>query len=277
VADIFRQAARANLDDPRRRGSTLWIEGDHRVVIAGDIHGHRANLAKTLSFADLDATSPSVLVLQEIIHGPPDPRTGQDRSFDMVLRAARLKNSYPRQLVLLLGNHDVAQVSGNEITKEGRGVCREFAKALSADYGEDGGEILEAVCEFCLSMPLAVRFSNGVLATHSLPSPRRTELAGVEIFDRPITPDDLRRGQPVYEWTWGRKQTPEQVEQLAEKLGVSMFVLGHQYLPEGYDFIGERAVILASDHERGHLLEFYTNAPLTADQAREGLRRITSL
>ena len=57
----------------------LQLESPAEIFIAGDIHGNRANLAKVLDAADLPHHSDRVLVLQEIVHGPLDPKTHADR------------------------------------------------------------------------------------------------------------------------------------------------------------------------------------------------------
>lgn len=279
VGDIFLQAASLNREDEGRKGSTVWRDWPGRVIVAGDLHGNRAALGKIIAHADLAATGErqTLLVLQEIIHGPPDPASGMDRSIDLMLRAARLKISSPHQVILLLGNHDVAQITGNEITKDGRGVCKAFADSLSANYGQQGPEILQAVCEFCRSMPLALRLGNGTFITHSLPTPNRMAMAGLDILDRPADDQDLRRGHSVYEWTWGRGQTPQQIDELAGQLGVSFFVLGHRHIPAGYEFIGPRALTLTSEHALGHVLEFDGSVPLTEQTAQAGLKLINTL
>jgi len=277
VADIFRRAARLNLEDARREGNTVLLSGGGRVLVAGDVHGHRGNLTKILAHAAVDRSPETRLVLQEVIHGPADPRTGHDRSVELLLRAVRLKIAHPEQVLFLLGNHDLSQATGNEVTKDGCGVCKAFEEGVRFCFGDEGQEVAGAVSEFLLSMPLAVRTAGGVLITHSLPEPKRMDLAGVDILRRPATPDDLHRGGPVYEWTWGRGQTPEQVDALAAALGVGFFVLGHAHAEEGFEMIAPRACALASDHDHGRVLEFPADAPLTAQNVGEHVKPIVAL
>ncbi|HUU60246.1 MAG TPA: metallophosphoesterase, partial [Phycisphaerae bacterium] len=125
MAEIFRQAAAANRHDPHREGNVVVLEGGCEVLVTGDIHGNRTALAKVIAVAQLDGHPQRRLILQEIIHGPVDPRSGHDRSIDLLLRSARLKIAHPEQVFFILGNHDIAQVSGGEITKDGRRVCEQ--------------------------------------------------------------------------------------------------------------------------------------------------------
>lgn len=252
VAEKFRHAAALLADDAGRVGNVVNLGSPVRVVIAGDIHGCRENMTKIISHAGSDAT----LILQEIIHGPIDKRSGHDRSVELLLRAARLKIDRPGSVFFLLGNHDIAQITGNEITKQGKGCCRVFEAGVNYCFGDDGPEVYRAVLEFCRAMPLAVRFDNGVLASHSLPSPKRAELAGVDILTRPSRDEDYLRGGPLYEWTWGRDQSPEQLDELSARLDAKFFVLGHRHIKAGALAIPPRAVAVNCDRPVGCLFEF---------------------
>ena len=279
AADIIRQAARLNLKDARRRGSAVHLEERCELVVAGDIHGHRRNLARIITYSALAGKPRRHLVLQELIHGPADPVTGHDRSAELLLRAARLKCAQQGQVLFVIGNHDVAQAAGSEIIKNGQSSCKAFADGIRYSFGEkDAPEILDAVVEFIMSMPLAVTCGNGVLVAHSLPSPKRIGPAGAkEILHRPFGADDLKRGGDVYEWTWGRDHTAEQLDAMASELGVDFFVLGHQHRDGGLEVLGRRAVALTSDHAQGRIIEFSTDEPLSAETAVARSKLIAAL
>ncbi len=277
AAEIIHQAAQLNRTDPARRGSTIHLEGELEIIVVGDIHGNRSSLWKVLSTADLEHNPQRRLILQEIIHGPPDPRTGCDRSVEVLLRAAREKVQHPQQVIFILGNHDVAQVTGNEVFKDGCGACKSFCEGVNYCFKDDAPEVLEAINEFCLSLPLVVRCPNKVLISHTLPSPDRMEIAGVDILDREYTDEDLRRGGAVYEWTWGRDPSEEQIEALGRELGVEFFVLAHRAVPQGYEILTPRAVTLGSDDNRGCVLRFNTDTVLTGENILEHITPIIAL
>lgn len=279
TADIFRQVAQRNLEDPNRHGHVVAIGEGLEVIFTGDLHGNRAALNKVIAYADLAAHPNRRLILQEIIHGADDERSGHDRSIEVLMRAVCLKRDFPEQVIFLMGNHDLAQVTGNEISKEGRGSCKAFTEGVKYSFGEQADEVLAAVNEFCLSMTLAAKTANGVWMGHTLPSPERMVLAGMDILDRALTEEDLRRGMPVYEWTWGRNQTDEQTDTLAEQLGVELFLLGHKHLTDvGVEQITRRAIVLNSDHPtKGSLLEFSTDQPLDIAAALQKVKRIATL
>ena len=277
VAEIFRQASDSNRKDPRRRGNLVQLDDQAEIIIAGDLHGHRGNMAKILDYADLPHRPDRILVLQEIIHGPLDTGTGLDRSAELLMRAARVRLSCPN-LLFLLGNHDLAQVTGNEITKEGRGVCKDFSRAMADAFGGQADDVAQALNEFLLSSPLAIRFDQRVMATHSLPSPQRMELAGLGIFAaQGYTDRDMRRGGGAYEWTWGRNQSPEQLDDLAAKLGTEFFVLGHRHSGEGFELVPRRAISLTCDSDRGCILHLPPGANVTCENVRQYLKPVITL
>jgi len=253
------------------------LEGGCEALVTGDIHGNRTGLAKIIAAAQLDRHPQRRLILQEIIHGPPDPRSGHDRSIDLLLRSARLTIAHPEQVFFLLGNHDVAQVSGGEITKDGRRVCEQFLAGVRYACGDAADEVLDGVKEFLLSIPLAVRCPSGVFICHSVPGPKRMARAGTEILQRAYTDADLRRGGAVYEWTWGRGHSPEQLEALAQQLGVEFFILGHRHTPYGWEEISPRGITIASDHEHGVLLQFPADTLLSAGTVEAFVKPIAGI
>jgi len=263
--------------DARRSGSTLHLENGLEVLAVGDIHGNRKNFARVMRYWDLATKPERCIVLQEIIHGPGDPVTGFDRSIELLMRSARSIIQYPGQVLFVMGNHDLAQIVGNEITKAGQGSCEAFAAGVYEEFGSSGDEILAAAAGMLQAMPLAVRCPGGVFISHSLPSPHRMQLAGTDILTRDYCPEDFRRGGSVYEWTWGRSLDPVMIEELAEKIGVEYFILGHQHVQAGYEKIGSRAVTITTDHSHGCVVQFMGDQSIDSDSMESCVRRIASI
>lgn len=277
VSDIFRTCWGLLANCPFRQGNCLEFQADDQIVYAGDLHGHRGNLAKLIAYCKLDSHPHRRLVLQEIIHGGPAAPSGADRSFDLLLRAARLKLAHPKQVFFLLGNHDLAQCTGNEITKEGRGVCRAFRQGLQESFGQDAVEVHDAMAEMLLAMPLAARCPNGVMMSHSLPSPERMGLIDWSILDRPYQKSDFLRGGSVYEWVWGRRHLAEAVDEMARRLGVKLFLLGHQPQEQGCHIVSDQAVILDTTHAHGCVAVFRGDEELTAQSLADKLLKVARL
>lgn len=262
AANTFLQAARLIARDGLREGNRLDFAAGDEVIYAGDIHGHRRNLSRIIAYADLPARPNRRLVLQELLHGGPTDPAGGDRSVEVLLRAARLKLAYPDRVFFLMGNHDLAQFTGNEITKEGLAMCKAFDAGLDHSFGPAADEVRAAVHELLRSLPLAARCPNGMLMTHSLPSPNRMDLIDWDIFTRPYRDQDLHRGGSVYEWTWGRGHTPGQLDDLTARLGARQFLMGHQPVEAGYEVVHDRAVVIASDNAHGTVMVFSAGQPV---------------
>lgn len=265
VTNTFTSAAELVAEDDNRQGNCLLFKPGEKIIYVGDIHGHRQNLAKVIAHAALGVHPHCRLVLQELIHGGPTDQAGDDRSVDVLLRAARLKISYPRQVFFLLSNHDISQITGHEILKDGRGECEAFDASLDSSFGPDAAEVRSAVQQLLRSQPLAARCENGLFMTHSLPSPDRMDLIDWDILDRPYVDEDFVRGGTLYEWTWGRDHPEEQLADLADRLGARRFLLGHQPCKTGYQSQHDRSIIIDSHHSHGVIMEFDAGLPLDED------------
>ena len=216
AADIFRQAAQANLEDPRRRGNVVELEAGCDVIVTGDVHGNRQAFGRIVAYFERPSVRPRRLVLQELIHGPPDEATGQDRSVELLLRAARLKLSRPADVIFLLGNHDLAQITRMEIAKESHRSCRAFAEGLRFAFGQPTASrssppwrSFSAPCPWPPGAPTAC--GSRTRCPPRTGWRRRARRSST----RPYLYEDFLRGGPVYEWTWGRGQTDEQIDALA--------------------------------------------------------------
>jgi hypothetical protein len=176
-----------------------------------------------------------------------------------------------------MGNHDLAQVSGSEISKYGHGVCKAFAEGVKFAFPDDAVEVIEALDDFFASLPLAIRCPNGVLISHSVPSPGKFDDACVEILDRPIAPADMLRNAPAYNWVWGRRHTPEHLETLAGRLDVTLFLMAHQHNEAGYDIISRHGAVVLSDHPNGYIVEFHADQKISGDSLGQYLKPLSAL
>jgi len=277
AVDIFRRAAELNRDDERRQGSVIVLDSPCRVVCSGDIHGYRSALTKIASYAKLSADPSCRLIFQEILHGPPDDQAGQDRSIELMMRAARLKIEHPQQVLFVMGNHDLAQVSGSEISKYGHGVCKAFERGVAFAFEDSAREVMEALADFFESLPLAIRCPNGVLISHSAPSPGKFDDECIEILSRTVTQGDMQRNAPAYNWVWGRRHNEEHLEALATALDVEFFLMAHQHTEAGYDIISRRGAVVLSDHANGYIVEFRDHEKISGDSLRQYLKPLSSL
>jgi len=256
IIELLEKAARANAHDNFRHANMIVLPDEGTVVVAGDLHGHRRNFERIVTYAALHSRPNRHLVLQEIIHGGPEDAKGGCLSYKLLFEAARLKLSYPDQVHFILANHDTASISDTPVMKDGREMNRAIREALQREFEQAGSNIKEAISQLLFSQPLAVRTQTRIWVSHSLPDDRNVNCFDAGIFDRPLQSEDITKPGSAYLLTWGRNHRQETLDKMAGLLDVDLFVLGHQPQPFGWSQAGENLIIIASDHNHGCLVEF---------------------
>jgi hypothetical protein len=255
VIETFETATEENQVSSLRENQVVKLPAEGEVWVAGDLHDHQRNFDKFVRAADLANNPHRHIVLQELIHGDKIDAKGAEGSWEMLYRAAELKCDYSSQVHFLMANHDLAQIHGEGIMKAGVSVCEAFNAGVRRDFPQGASGVTVAITEFLLSLPLAVRAPNGLFMCHSLPTDDQIPHFDYPVFDRPLTGGDFkRRTGPVYQLVWGRKTSPAGVAAFAEKIGAKLIVVGHQPQESGYAVVGDRLLIIASDHNQGVFL-----------------------
>lgn len=252
--DLLLAGIKANGADKYRRHNLIILPDKGEVVVPGDIHGHRRNFERVVSYANLEKNPDRHLVLQEIIHGGPEDEQGGCLSFDLLVDAVRLKLKFPDRVHFILANHDTAFITNSEVMKNGKEMNAAMRSAMRRRFGNKTKEVESAIERFLFSQPLAVKCANGIWISHSLPSDKMIEKFDFTIFDRQLKVIDVVRPNSAYLLTWGRRQSKETIRLFAEKLGVVFFVLGHQVQESGWMSDNEKLIIIDSQHNHGYLL-----------------------
>ncbi|NQU76776.1 MAG: metallophosphoesterase, partial [Planctomycetes bacterium] len=190
VIDLFGRAARQSLEDPYRKGSCCHLPAKGRLLMTGDLHDHLLNYQRIVKLADLGADKDNLLILHEVIHGE-HKIDGRDHSIRMLTRVAALATQYPDQVHVMLGNHELAQLTGADILKGGHSSVSMYDQGLEFIFDEDSDVVRQAMQQFIRSMLLAVRCPNGVFCSHSLPSPYALDAFDPGIIDRIPTDEEM--------------------------------------------------------------------------------------
>lgn len=278
VTRIFEDAAAANLDAACRKGSVDEVEPIGTLTATGDLHDNPVNFARVLKLAALERSTddhPRRVTLHEIVHG--SLMGGLDFSYRALARAAALKAREPERVHTLLANHELAQIVGSGISKDGVNVVEAFDDGVAQVFGDGAERVLEAIGRFIRAMPLALvsgrGTAHGVLCAHSLPTPAMQDRFDPGIMDRPLEGADYepRKGS-AHLMVWGRGHTPEWLDELARAWGVELFLLGHEKAETGVRYVPNRAVVLNSDHDRGAVLSVdLASPPAASDATWEGI------
>jgi hypothetical protein len=225
-------AARANLEDPCRRGNLVELPSEGDVLVAGDLHGNSANFRRLVQIADLPAHPRRHLILQELLHSM--YQDTPDHSHVLVEEAAVLKNLYPQQVHIILANHDQAELYGMDILKRGRSVLRAFAEGLEETYGFNTDVIRTAYGQFLRTLPWAAATQHGLFISHSLPDRRYVGLFSRELFTEGSPDDDMGKESPAYRLTWGRDLEAATAKGFLDRVGATLLITGHHPVRNGY-------------------------------------------
>lgn len=253
MSDLFAGAAEAMRSSPLRCGSRVELPSSGRLLATGDLHDNPMNLRKIVGLARLEDPGHHV-VLHEIIHGG-SLVSGVDLSHRMLARVAELVVAHPRQVHVLLGNHELAQMTGQRLSKGAGDNVKLFDDGLEFAFGDEWTDVAAAIDGFIRALPLAARSGSGLFCAHSLPGPRGPGRFDPGILDRPLVEEDYRPdGGSAYAMAWGRGFGDAETEALAAAWNVSLFCLGHEHVENGVAVRGKRVVVINSDHERAAVI-----------------------
>jgi len=244
----LRRATQAFRETPGRCGRLIRLTGATEVLAAGDLHGNLENFRRLLRRCNLASFPNRHLVLQEVIHGDfCYPDEGGDKSHQLLDLVAALKVQYPRQVHFLLGNHELAQMTNQRVAKADADLNRLFRRGVQTAYGPRAEEIYAHYGQMLAVVPLALRTTNRVFLSHSLP--RATRLAAFDpaVLERDPTDEaELLRGGAVHSLVWGRDTSPANVAAFLRKVDADLLITGHIPCDAGFEAPNEQQLILDS-------------------------------
>ncbi|MFZ4575457.1 MAG: hypothetical protein ACOYN0_13750 [Phycisphaerales bacterium] len=265
-----------------RKFSTEVIRAPGILIATGDLHDNPMHFAKLMTAAHLDdpaneeprfsgeETPVHHLVLHELIHGE-RLMQGMDMSYRTLVRVAQLKALHPERVHVLLGNHELSQIKGAGILKDGVRVVEVFNEGVEYVFGSDAPRVHAAIERFVLAMPLALRCETprgDILIAHSLPPAAMMGRFDPTVLSRDLTEADYSpRTGSAHIMVWGRGYDAGLIEDLVERWGVAMFILGHDKVEEGARFVPPNVLVLNSDHAGGVYVPIDLSDPPRAAEA----------
>ena len=278
VLTTIRRAAELMRATPGRSGGIIALNDAVEVMVVGDLHGNISAFKKVLTIAALELNRGRHLILQELIHGPltyPDDKG--DRSHQLLDVFTALKCQYPQRVHLILGNHELSELTGRSIGKDGEGLNAKFRRGVETAYGESACEILESYKTLFAALPLAIRTSNRVYVCHTLPDGNDLDALDLELLKADAWPEDsMRRRGTIYALTWGRDTTPETADRFAAMVNADYFVTGHQPCDEGFRQASHRQIIIDGTNPRACYCLFPASGPVTIQALFSCVRLIDS-
>ncbi|HEV2949394.1 MAG TPA: metallophosphoesterase [Gemmataceae bacterium] len=271
----LRQAVRSFQNTPGRTGHLVHLAGPQDVLVAGDLHGNLENFRRLLERADLRSHPDRHLVFQELVHGPFLYPLGGDKSHQLIDLLAALKCQFPRQVHMLLGNHELAQWTNQWIAKKDTELNDLFRQGIETAYGGHAEKIYDAYLDLFAAVPWAVRTPNRVFLSHSLP-----RAALMEEFDsKAMTSDDLHPGDLIpggqlHSLVWGRDTSVENVTAFMNKVDADWLITGHIPCEQGFATPNDRQLILDCMGTPAAYCLFPVNRPVTFQDLLEGVKTL---
>lgn len=253
---------------PGRRGGLVTLGAEvEDVMVVGDLHGNIPAFKQVLAVADLARHPHRHLILQELIHGHRHyPDDGGDKSHQLVDVACALKCQYPDRVHLILGNHELSELTHRPIAKSGVPLNALFRLGIDTAYGGAGVEVYEAYRALFAALPLAVRTPNRVFVCHTVPDPIDLDDFDAAVLDLDDWPEQAKaRHGAVYAITWGRNTDPETVDRFAALVDADLFVCGHQPCDDGFRRANHRQLIVDGTDPFPAYCLFPAQAPLTIE------------
>src|SRR5262249_51270896 len=161
---------------------------------------------------------------------------GADRSHQLVDLLAALKCQFPRQVHFLLGNHELSQVTRRRIAKGERDFNQSFLDGVRVAYGIRAEEVYAHYEQLFAIVPLAVRTSNRIFLSHSLPPAARLPAFDAAALERePSAEADLLPGGSIHTLVWGRDTSAAAAAGFLKRVNADWLVTGHIPCEGGFD------------------------------------------
>ena len=269
VLSTVRRAIDLTRQTPGRAGGLITLGPEAAdVLVVGDLHGNVPALRQILQIADLAKNPHRHLILQELIHGPRHYlEEGGDKSHQLLDVVCALKCQFPDRLHLILGNHELSELTHRPISKGGVPLNALFRRGVLTAYGAQADEVYQTYRELFGTLPLAVRTPNRVFVCHTLPDPMDLDDFDAGIFALDTWPAEaMARHGAVYAITWGRNIEPENADKFAALVDAALFVNGHQPCDDGFRQPNHRQLIIDGTDPYPAYCLFPAQGSLTIDQ-----------
>jgi hypothetical protein len=261
----IRRATELMRATPGRKGGIIVPDRADEVMVVGDLHGNLRAFQKVLGLAALDRHPGRHLVLQELIHGTRMyPNDRGDRSHQLVDLVAALKCQHPDRVHLILGNHELAELTGRIIGKDGEALNEKFRAGITTAYGASSDAVYESYKGLFAALPLAIRTANRVFVCHTIPDGDDLDSLDLGLLEADVWPAEaMERRGTIYALTWGRDTTPQTVDRFAAMVDADWFITGHQPCDQGFHLANHRQIIIDGTDPYPAYCLFPTDPPLT--------------
>jgi hypothetical protein len=270
----MKKAARLNLEDPFRKGAVIELPARGEALFTGDLHGAKENMNRLIELADLETFLDRHLIIQEVVHNIQFGLVDRDISFRVLERVAQLKLEYPDRVHVILGNHELSELTGKKIIKENHMLNKMFAEGIKSTYREAAREVKRAYNAFFKSLPLAVRTPNGIFFSHSTPPLKHLPGFDPRVFQVEGEVTEMRMNTHIERLVWGRDFSQEAADAFADMVDAEILIVGHEACSKGFKVPNTRHVILDCKDDMASYVLVPLAVPVTHADVVRRIRRL---
>lgn len=268
-------AADALRRQPGRQGRLIDLPVADDILVTGDMHGNIGNFETIYRKAQLTEHPRRHLILQEVIHGKFRYPLGGDKSHQILDLFCALKNQFPERVHLLMGNHELSQWTNRSIIKADEDLNELFVRGIMEAYGEKGTLIYESYKALFALLPMAIRTSNRIFLSHSIPSAKHGNSFSLEQLRKDdLLPEDVAPRGIVYSILWGRDVSMANVHEFLNKVDCDWLITGHIPAEQGFVSPNDRQFILDTCASPAAYALLRADRPLTREEILNSIHLI---
>lgn len=219
----------------------LQLPAEGKAMVLTDIHGNREDYQRYMKiWRKFKNKKNHLIITGDYIHGFGD----SDGSVD-ILESIKWQFEHLPNFHVLLGNHELAHITGINIFKGGYNQKKDFEKLILAKYGPKCQDKIEQYKTFFKKLPIAVKTGNGIFISHAGPSKYIKTLMDVEN----ILNDGYYDNRNLSGMLWDRygDYSLHDVDNFLKAVGCEFSIVGHTPV-KGVKKIGEKQLILSSSY-----------------------------
>lgn len=221
-------------------GKLVELPDHGRLIVVTDLHGNLDDYNHYLNLWDESDSDFHIVFTGDLIHGLDDSSDGSVE----ILDDAMVKSKEFSNFHVLLGNHEWAHITNQNIYKNQKPLLIEFKNLISYKYGFIEPYLTNYI-KFFKTMPYFVKTANGLFISHSGPSDK---VKSIEGFNKIFKSD---YSSPIlYDFLWNRyyrvtDYIKSDVERFLDIVDSKVMVVGHCPV-ESYKVFGKQIIMSSS-------------------------------
>lgn len=215
-----------------------------RLIVVTDLHGNLDDYNAYLDLWDENDSDFHIVFTGDLIHGIDKKKDGSIEILDDAIKKSKKYSNFHT----LLGNHECAHITNEDIYKLNKPLLFEFKTLVSYKKGYIEPHLTNYI-KFFKTMPYFLKTANGLFISHSGPSSR---INSIETFNKIFEGD---YSNPILqEFLWNRytdvnDYNRSDVERFLDIVGSKFMIVGHCPV-ESYKTFSKQIIMSSSFNTR---------------------------